>query len=486
MAHATSSTVPGSMTGTGNVQADTVETSGPGGKGSSGTPQGAGQDALVPVATRNNTYYLGVNGSSATQTFRSKHKAACDITSVALMYGNSYSTSGGPQGDGPTSLTVACSVEPVAGTIFRGFFSGAPTGTVAPGAVLYSDPVGCFIPKGTFFFVRTYVSGNYPLGMTLNYAHGLGQDTTGDPSVTSDSGEGVASPSGTDVTASGSISSAYVTSYSPFCILGTTRTLSPVFVVVGDSIANYSDEAPDMGWVTRALANQWPLVKTAQPGETMQEWVTDGTSVSLVEARRRLFRYGTHFVFADGRNDLSGGRTLAQIQADMITAWNMAMAQGGVSWQATITPKVTTTDQYSTLGNQTTDASDPVRVNLNTWIRDGAPLLSGAAAAAGLGSNTYVAAQPAERVIRITAKKFEFLPHEVTLKKGVPVVLEFVTADVVMGFNAPELGVRADIVPGKVAQVRIVPQKLGTFEYLCDIFCGQGHEEMSGKIIVIA
>jgi cytochrome c oxidase subunit 2 len=112
--------------------------------------------------------------------------------------------------------------------------------------------------------------------------------------------------------------------------------------------------------------------------------------------------------------------------------------------------------------------------------------IAAAAAAAGLGSIAYVAAQPAEQVIRITAKKFEFLPHEVTLKKGVPVVLEFVTADVVMGFNAPDLGVRADIVPGKVAQARIVPQKLGTFEYLCDIFCGSGHEEMSGKITVIA
>jgi len=112
--------------------------------------------------------------------------------------------------------------------------------------------------------------------------------------------------------------------------------------------------------------------------------------------------------------------------------------------------------------------------------------IAAAAAAAGLGSITYVVAQPAERVIKITAKKFEFLPHEVTLKKGVSVVLEFVTADVVMGFNAPDLGVRADIVPGKVARVRIVPQKLGTFEYLCDIFCGSGHEEMSGKITVIA
>jgi cytochrome c oxidase subunit 2 len=109
-----------------------------------------------------------------------------------------------------------------------------------------------------------------------------------------------------------------------------------------------------------------------------------------------------------------------------------------------------------------------------------------AAATAGLGSAAYVAAQPAERVVRITAKKFEFMPHEITLKRGVPAVLELVTADVVMGFNAPDFAVRADLLPGKVAQVRILPQKLGTFEYLCDIFCGQGHEEMSGKIIVIA
>jgi cytochrome c oxidase subunit 2 len=109
-----------------------------------------------------------------------------------------------------------------------------------------------------------------------------------------------------------------------------------------------------------------------------------------------------------------------------------------------------------------------------------------AAAAAGMGTVAYVGAQPTEQVVRITAKKFDFLPHEVTLKRGVPVLLELTTADVVMGFNAPDFKVRADIVPGKVAQVRFVPQQTGTFEYLCDIFCGSGHEEMSGKIVVVA
>ncbi len=100
----------------------------------------------------------------------------------------------------------------------------------------------------------------------------------------------------------------------------------------------------------------------------------------------------------------------------------------------------------------------------------------------------YVAAQPAatgEPVIKITARKFEFLPHEVTLKKGVPVMLELTTQDVFMGFNAPDLGVRADMVPGKTMHLRVVPAKAGKVVFLCDVFCGSGHEEMSGLITVV-
>ena len=88
--------------------------------------------------------------------------------------------------------------------------------------------------------------------------------------------------------------------------------------------------------------------------------------------------------------------------------------------------------------------------------------------------------------MRISARKFAFLPGEITLKQGVPVVLEFVAADVVMGFSAPDFKVRADIIPGQVARVRLVPQQIGTFEYLCDIFCGEGHEGMHGTINVVA
>lgn len=100
----------------------------------------------------------------------------------------------------------------------------------------------------------------------------------------------------------------------------------------------------------------------------------------------------------------------------------------------------------------------------------------------------YVAAQsaePKEQVIRISAKRFNYTPGEVKLKKGVPVILEFTTQDVLMGFNLPEFNIRADIVPDKVTRLRLVPDKAGTFVFLCDVFCGSGHEEMSGKLTVL-
>jgi cytochrome c oxidase subunit 2 len=107
---------------------------------------------------------------------------------------------------------------------------------------------------------------------------------------------------------------------------------------------------------------------------------------------------------------------------------------------------------------------------------------------AGLFISTASAAdQPGqtERVIKITAKKFEYSPNEIRIKKGVPVVLEFTSLDRVHGFTVPDLGgIRATIEPGKASQVRITAPKAGTYEFHCDLFCGDGHEGMTGKIIV--
>ena len=108
--------------------------------------------------------------------------------------------------------------------------------------------------------------------------------------------------------------------------------------------------------------------------------------------------------------------------------------------------------------------------------------------AAGLGllaAGATVLAQPRPRVIRVRARRFAFTPSSIKLRKGEPVVFELTTEDIFMGMSIPDFGVRSDIVPGKTMRLALTPDKAGTFTFLCDVFCGDGHESMSGQLIVL-
>jgi cytochrome c oxidase subunit 2 len=94
------------------------------------------------------------------------------------------------------------------------------------------------------------------------------------------------------------------------------------------------------------------------------------------------------------------------------------------------------------------------------------------------------AAPPAEVVIHVTARRFEYQPALIVLRRGVPVVLELTSEDRRHGFSVPELGLRADIEPGTTKQLRFTPEGLGHFPFHCDVFCGSGHEDMTGEIVV--
>jgi cytochrome c oxidase subunit 2 len=90
-----------------------------------------------------------------------------------------------------------------------------------------------------------------------------------------------------------------------------------------------------------------------------------------------------------------------------------------------------------------------------------------------------------QQVIRISASTFDFKPSEITVKKGVPVMLELISQDRHHGFKLPEFHLRAVIKAGVVEKLRFVPDKAGTFTFFCDIFCGDGHEDMSGTLKVV-
>ena len=116
-------------------------------------------------------------------------------------------------------------------------------------------------------------------------------------------------------------------------------------------------------------------------------------------------------------------------------------------------------------------------------------LLLRASAAFGLmaaAGRIVVLAQPKARIIPVVARKFTYEPAEMTLKLNEPVIFRLTTQDVVMGFSAPDFAVRATIIPGQTIEVPMTPTKIGEFTFLCDVFCGSGHENMEGTLRVTA
>ena len=89
------------------------------------------------------------------------------------------------------------------------------------------------------------------------------------------------------------------------------------------------------------------------------------------------------------------------------------------------------------------------------------------------------------KVIEITAKKFEFSPSEITLKKGEPVILRLTSSDRVHGFMSKPLKIDTDIPADKTADVPVTPDTAGNYTVICDHYCGTGHGNMKMKVTVV-
>ncbi|MDE2368646.1 MAG: cupredoxin domain-containing protein [Burkholderiales bacterium] len=100
---------------------------------------------------------------------------------------------------------------------------------------------------------------------------------------------------------------------------------------------------------------------------------------------------------------------------------------------------------------------------------------------AGLGA---AVAQPAPREIELTARRFQYEPSEIALVAGEKVVVRIHSIDFVHGMNLPDLGRRLDLIPGRVTTLELQPMTPGVIDFVCDNFCGEGHERMHGRFVV--
>lgn len=88
------------------------------------------------------------------------------------------------------------------------------------------------------------------------------------------------------------------------------------------------------------------------------------------------------------------------------------------------------------------------------------------------------------REINIVAQRFKFVPNVMDIKRGKPVLLHISSLDFVHGFSVPDLGIRSDLLPGMVTHIQMTPTEIGRLDFLCDNFCGDGHEQMNGHFNV--
>jgi len=89
-----------------------------------------------------------------------------------------------------------------------------------------------------------------------------------------------------------------------------------------------------------------------------------------------------------------------------------------------------------------------------------------------------IVTQSAPQRIEIVAKRYEFAPGDVTVKKGIPVTIALTSKDVDHGLKFKELNVVINAKKGETKEATFTPDKTGDFVGQCSVFCGSGHGAM--------
>ena len=106
-------------------------------------------------------------------------------------------------------------------------------------------------------------------------------------------------------------------------------------------------------------------------------------------------------------------------------------------------------------------------------------MLIGLSAIGLLALSGFSSVQDAPKRIEVSVKKFAYMPSEITLKKGEPVVLVLTSEDVTHGLKFKELNLNTKVEKGKPSELAFTPDKVGDFVGHCSVFCGSGHGSMA-------
>lgn len=323
--------------------------------GGSSTP--SGPSLVVPS-------YLGHVGTgtfiaSALQAtnnygfYRSPHNARDAITSLQLVYTNWWMSSG-TETNATNSQIYAAAIEYPAGTYTQVLFSGIAQGTALPGANIVSDALVIAIPLNAKYWVRTYTFST--LGKLKYFQYYAGDGTA-------QSLAGTSAGAVPDLTMGGgapAVKNKDDVYYGPSAIIA--NTTRPSVAVVGDSRAVGRGDA---GWngalqgsSQRAFGQFNAVMSIGQSGNTLQAFIASHAK------QVALAVYASHINLEFGINDVTAGRSAAQIQADTNTVLGYFTSALKTSVN-TMSPVTTTTNGWGDDAGQTVTANESVRIAVN-------------------------------------------------------------------------------------------------------------------------
>lgn len=89
------------------------------------------------------------------------------------------------------------------------------------------------------------------------------------------------------------------------------------------------------------------------------------------------------------------------------------------------------------------------------------------------------------RVIEMKARQFAFDPDTITVKEGEKIRLEITSEDVAHGFHLGDYGINRRLNPNETIVIEFEADQAGEFIFDCSVYCGKGHEDMTGNLNVL-
>ena len=90
-------------------------------------------------------------------------------------------------------------------------------------------------------------------------------------------------------------------------------------------------------------------------------------------------------------------------------------------------------------------------------------------------------------MIEVLAKRYAFEPSEIEVTEGERVHLVVRSGDGLHGFEIKQFRVTKEIPRGKdPVVIEFTADAVGRFPILCSVYCGDGHDDMKGVLVVAA